>query len=213
MTEEHKNDRMHRLLETAATILLSVATIATAWCAYQSTVWASEQEFAMHEATILNREESALRNKALLNTIIDVEQFLEWANAYSTDNEVLANYMESTFSPEFDASFNAWLDLDPKNNKSAPRHPFVMPQYILEDNVKADSVHQEYVNMMEAAVETNAHSEHFTLLTVILASVLFFGGITSNIQNVKTKLAMVIGSSVLLVGSIVWLASFPMIIR
>ena len=83
----------------------------------------------------------------------------------------------------------------------------------MPDNLKADSLQIEYTERVQSARESNTHSEHYILLTVIFASVLFFGGITSNIGSTATKAVIVTASSLLLIGSVVWMLTFPMIIR
>ena len=207
------NDKRHVLLETLATVLMAVATVATAWCAYQSTVWASEQEFALHEADMLSREVVELRNKGLLTRQVDVDVFLTWGRAYTTGDSVLKKYLESTMEPPMRAALEAWVALRPAINLDAPRHPFRMEQYWVQAERDADSVDVVYQEAFRKASDSNSHSEHYVLLTVILASVLFFGGITSNIDSIKTKTAMVIGSSILLISSVIWMLTFPMIIR
>ena len=207
------NDKRHVLLETMATVLMAVATVATAWCAYQSTVWASEQEFALHQSDVLNREAVELRNKGILIRQVDVELFLTWGEARTTNNKVLEDYIYTTFAPPMKAALDAWIESDPKNNPDAALHPFQLDEYYVEEERQADSVRVEYEKQFQAAWNSNSHSEHYVLLTVILASVLFFGGITSNINSVQTKIAMVIGSSILLIGSVIWMLTIPMIIR
>ena len=205
--------KVHARLEMAATVLMAVATIATAWCAYQSTVWGSEQEFALHQAAMLNREVDAHRNRARMEMMVHISQFISWAEATASSNTLMANYMESTFNPMLRSTVHEWRDLKPLQNPAAPRHPFAMKSYRLPADAKADSVQAVYDTTYQQALELNAHSEHYTLLTVVLASVLFFGGITSNLREVKTKIALVVGSALLLVGSVIWLLTFPMIIR
>jgi hypothetical protein len=207
------SDRLHDLSEMIATILMAVATVATAWCAYQSTVWDGEQEFALHEANILNESVDAHREQARIQMMIHIEQFISWAEAIASENERMASYMESTFAPSLRTAVDEWRALDPLNDLSAPRHPFALPSYVLEDNVKADSLQVLYRTQYQTAIESNTHSEHYTLLTVILASVLFFGGITTNLTHARTKISLVVGSAILLIASVIWPLSFPMIIR
>ena len=212
MTTETPNNT-DRLLETLATILMAVATVATAWCAYQSTVFGSVQEFDLHEADVLNRQVNSLRIKSFQRSMIDVQLFTNWANAVGTDKPELAAYYETLFTPRMKPAFNAWKALDPLNNPSAPRHFFFMKEYVVEDDVQADSLQAVYGTRLAKAGESNSHSEHYILLTVVFASVLFFGGITSNLKSIPTKTALVAGSALLLIGSVIWMLTFPMIIR
>ena len=210
---EQSDTRTNAILESLATILMAVATVATAWCAYQSTVFGSVQEFDLHEAEVLNREINALSTRGFQKSMIDVQLFTNWANAYGSDQKNLSEYYETLFTPRMKPAFDAWRALDPANNPDAPRHFFFMPEYVVPEERAADSLQSVFAERVEMARESNAHSEHYILLTVIFASVLFFGGITSNIQSTKTKTALVVGSSALLVGSVIWMLTFPMILR
>jgi len=148
-----------------------------------------------------------------MQTMVHVSQFISWSEAVASGNEKMADFMEGTFHPVLKKAVDEWRAMKPLQNTSAPKHPFALPVYRLDEEDKADSVQVLYDAEYVKAMDQNAHSEHYTLLTVILASVLFFGGITSNITDVRTKTFLVIGSSLLLVGSVIWLLTFPMILR
>jgi hypothetical protein len=50
-----KDEREH-WMEIASAILLALATVATAWCAYQSTLWAGVQTFRLAAAGKADRQ-------------------------------------------------------------------------------------------------------------------------------------------------------------
>ncbi len=200
-------------MEAIATVLLSVATVATAWCAYQSTVFGGVEEFELHEAEATKGEVYAMRALTTQLKMLDVSLFTNWANANATGTKVLADFYESRFPPRLKKAFDAWSATDPLNNPTAPKHPFIMPEYKVAEEMRADSLQSVYASKVQAARNINSHSEHYVLLTVIFASVLFFGGIASNITSLPTKVAIVIGSAIILLASLVWMFTFPMIVR
>lgn len=208
-----EHEKKHQRFEMLATILMAVATIATAWCAYQSTVWSGIQEFAMHDAQELSREVSTLRTLGLQRSIIDLSLFQSFLDAKLTGNDSLASFYRNRFPPRLKEPFEAWWATAPFTNPQAPSHVFAMKQYVVAENVRADSLHKVAMQTMTEAQESNAHSEHYILLTVIFASVLFFGGITSNIHSLATKAILVWVSTALLVGSCIWMLTFPMVLR
>lgn len=203
----------HARLEGLATLLMAIATIATAWCAYQSTVFSSEEEFALHDAEEINRQVHSTQARATQLRLLDVNLFSNWANAYVSGSKALQDFYTDRFPPRLSAAFKAWMEQDPFNNPKAAKHPLIVKEYqVAEDSVATD-LEQQYKKKLAVAYETNSHSEHYVLLTVIMASILFFGGIASNIQQLSTKKALVIASALILFATIVWMATFPVILR
>ncbi len=52
MAKEHTHDEKERLkhsIELATAIIISLSTIASAWCAYQATLWGGIQTFRLSE--------------------------------------------------------------------------------------------------------------------------------------------------------------------
>ncbi|RPI67311.1 MAG: hypothetical protein EHM43_08785 [Ignavibacteriae bacterium] len=205
--------QQHSRFEMIATVLMAVATIATAWCAYQSTVWSGVQEFALHDAETMNRQVGTLRTLALQRSMVDLGLYQSFLNARFDNKETLAQFYRDRFPPRFKVPFEKWYAQDPFNNPNAPSHPFVMKEYVVPENVEADSLHTKAMENLATAQDSNAHSEHYILLTVIFASVLFFGGITSNIQDLRTKKFLVVVSMILLAASCIWMLTFPMMLR
>lgn len=209
----NEHDTKHQRYEMMATILMAVATIATAWCAYQSTVWSGLQEFEMHDAQELSREVNTLRTIGLERSIIDLSLFESFLDAHLSGNQQLAEFYRQRFPPRLKVPFESWWATEPFTNPNAPSHVFAMKNYVVSENVRADSLHKVALTAMSRAHESNAHSEHYILLTVIFASVLFFGGITSNIHSLGTKAILVWVSTALLIGSCVWMLTFPTVLR
>src|SRR5262245_56291208 len=76
-----ENGRHRRRFELGATILLALATVATAWAAYQSRTWTGEQSQGYSHATakrIAVNRVSALANRQVQ---IDVASFIQWVDA------------------------------------------------------------------------------------------------------------------------------------
>ena len=72
-----------RGLELFATVLLTLATVATAWAAYQSREWTGEQSqgYSRANATRIDvNRTSALANRQVQ---IDVATFIAWIDAHA----------------------------------------------------------------------------------------------------------------------------------
>ena len=70
-------------VEFVATVLLALATVATAWSGYQSTRWNGEQAKAGARANALRIESAKAAGLANTQTIVDVSVFTGWVNAYA----------------------------------------------------------------------------------------------------------------------------------
>jgi len=84
--------KTRNVLEIVATLLLALAAVATAWAAYQSSRWHSEQAEAQ-SASIAARVESARSgDRANEQQEIDVALFTQWVDAYANDETELARF-------------------------------------------------------------------------------------------------------------------------
>src|SRR4029077_15212495 len=135
-------------LELVATVLLSVATVATAWSGYQSTRWNGEQAKAGARANALRIESAKAAGLANTETEIDVATFTQWVNAYAQKQTALTDFYFKRFREEFRPALEAWVATRPLKNPNAPLTPFAMPQYKLA--ARADAARLE----AEAAVFT-----------------------------------------------------------
>ena len=192
---------------------MAVATLSTAWSAYQSTVWGSIQEFDLHTASVQNDEINSLRGTAMQFKMVDVSLFTNWANAEGANIPNLSKFYYDRFPPRMRTAFDAWMALDPLNDTTAPKHFFGMKEYVVPQEVSADSVQVIYKASVIKARTANSNAEHYMLLTVIFASVLFFGGISSNMKSPGTRKAIVIGGALMLGVAVTWMLTFPMILR
>ncbi len=81
--------RTERRFETWSAILMSLATVATAWCAFQSAEWGGEQSFMLGESQRLGREASLQEALAQQRRSLDAALFMEWIGAIATENRPL----------------------------------------------------------------------------------------------------------------------------
>ncbi len=205
-----KDERENARLEMIATIMMAVATIATAWCAYQSTLWGGVEEDQLHEADELNREALALRAQGTQLSMLDVHLLTNFANAYALGQDRLTDFYRERFSPRLKPAFHAWIEARRRDSLNAPKHPFEMKEYVVPAYVRADSLLKVYRAGVMTSRESGGHSEDYVMLTVVYASILFFGGISSNLDGMGTKRLFVIGSGILLVISVAWMFTFPL---
>ena len=202
-------DPADRGVEILAASILALATIASAWSAYQATRWSGVQATAFAEAGAARAESVRASDLADAELTIDAEYFAIWLEAESEDNEVLESFLEERFRGEFAVAFNAWIATNPLVNPDAPRSPFDMPEYQLEAAAQAETLRAEAEAATAIAVEANQTGDNYVLTTVLFASVLFFAGISTKFRGRWIKVVLLgVGFAAFVAGTAL-LVSFP----
>jgi hypothetical protein len=198
-----------RRLELAATLLLAVATLATAWSAYQSRQWTGEQSQAYSRATatrIAVNRVSAIANRQVQ---IDVATFIQWVDAHEQGRTALADFYRARFRDEFEPAFAAWIATKPFERKGAPATPFAMQQYRLQASKEADRLEATAASDSDGAKEANQSADNYMLAVVLFASALFFAGINTKLQTARARAAILGLGWILFLGTVIWVATFP----
>jgi hypothetical protein len=74
-------NRKEGRLELVATVLLTLATVATAWSGYQASRWNGEQAKAAARASAARIESVKAEGLANAQSQVDVAVFTQWVNA------------------------------------------------------------------------------------------------------------------------------------
>lgn len=198
-----------RWIDLFQTILLAIATVATAWSGYQAARWSGVQAINFSAANAARVQSSAASTRAGQLNQIDIATFIQWVNAYQSKNTQLADFYFKRFRPEFKPAVNAWIASRPLKNPKAAPTPFVLPEYRVAEQTRADRLNAEASQSTEAAKRANQRSDNYVLAVVLFASSLFFAGISTKLGTPPTKTAILALGWVVLIGTTVWLATFP----
>ena len=199
----------HGRLDVASTVLLAMATVATAWSAYQAREWTGRQALSTSHATaarITENRDAALANRQVQ---IDVATFTQWLNARAERHPELARFYEQRFRDEFKPAFAAWLATRPLTNRAAPETPFAMPQYRLAAQTAAQRQEASAAASSNDAKDANERANDYMLATVLFACALFFAGISSKLQTESARTWVLGLGCVLFVGTVIYLATLP----
>lgn len=175
--------RPHALFEPLALLLLSLATVGTAWCSYQATVWGGVSQRTMNLSAAVGRRASANELQSLQLTMVDVMLFSQYINARAASNETLAQFYADRFRGEARIAFEAWRATGPFTNPAAPMHPFVTNLYQPQLLVAARAATVESRELWGQAGEAGRVARNYVLVTVLLASALFCGGTASKFES------------------------------
>ena len=208
--DEIAQQRFHRTdwIELAATILMSLATIAAAWSAYQSTRWGGVQA-ASYSASGAKRTEATQQNSiAAAQVQIDVMVWITYLEHLQAGDERGTAFLEARFRDEFKPAFEAWM-ASATPGAVPPGTPFDLPQYQPEAKRLANQLNAEADELAATARRANQLGDNFVLVAVVMASVLFFAGVGTKVKARGTRLFMLVAGFALFVAGVWFMLSMP----
>lgn len=218
------NDR----IELIATVVLAIATILTAWSAFQSGKWGGTQAINFSEAGAARTESTRFDTRAGQLAQIDVAMYIDWVSALVDDIEsgaipdlaagtyeptrgTLSGFLYLRFRDEFRPAIDAWIATDPTHNANAPPTPFVMTEYTVADAVEADRLSELADEKAAAGRDANQTGDNYVLTMVLFASVLFFAGVSSKMNRPRNRMLVLGFGLVTLIAGITILFSLPIL--
>jgi hypothetical protein len=216
-------------IELIATIVLAIATILTAWSAFQAGKWGGTQAINFSEAGVARTESTRADTRAGQLSQIDVAMYIDWATAisdelnsgaitlndtseYTPTDGTVSGFLYKRFRVEFLPAVDAWLATDPINNADAPKTPFEMDEYVVADHILAEELSAEADMKGRDARDANQNGDNYVLTMVLFASVLFFAGVSAKlVANRNRLIALGFGVFLLLAGLFI-LVSLPILI-
>jgi len=196
-------------VELVATLLLAIATVATAWSGYQSTRWNGEQAKSAARANAYRIESAKAAGLANSQTEIDVATFTQWANAYATKETQLRDFYFARFRKEFRPAVFAWIATHPLKNPKAPLTPFAMPQYVVAARVESDQLDAQAQVFTAQALRYLQRATNYVLAVVLFASALFFAGVSSKLTTPRLRIALLVLGCCVFLGTAIWIATSP----
>jgi hypothetical protein len=198
-----------RRLELVSTVLLALATVATAWSAYQSRQWTGEQSTGYSQATAARIAENRYAALANRQVQIDVATFIQWLDAHMAGRTRVADFYRVRFRPEFRPAFAAWLATRPFTHRQAPPTPFALRRYRLQASVRADALEATAAAASERAKRANQHADNYMLAVVLFALTLFFAGISTKLHGLRARAAILALGCVVFGVTLIWVATLP----
>jgi ABC-type multidrug transport system fused ATPase/permease subunit len=195
--------------ELACAIVLALATTASAWCAYQSKLWGGAQAARANAAMRAGREGAVKSLAAMQARAFDASMFITYMQARIDGNNAMEAFLAQRFRPEMKSAVEAWLQLDPLNNPAAPPSPFRMAEYAQKETAEVARQEELAAKAMAASRQARGFSDDYVLLTVVFASVLFFGGIARAFDSRPLRTVLAALAVLLFLGTLVVLTTLP----
>jgi hypothetical protein len=193
-------------VEFFSALLMGISAIASAWCGYQSTRWNGNQSILMGEVAALRFEANQKINLAGQEAVIDLNMFEQFHRALIEVRKETERRILKRFRPEARVAVDAWLATDPFKNPDAPPGPFGMKEYRPRLADEANALNRQADTKFGQVREANSNVDRYTMLTVMFASVLFFGGLATRFVSAHIRVG------VLLFGLLLFLATVGILI-
>jgi hypothetical protein len=216
-----------RYREGISTVLMGLAALLTAWCAFESSKWSGIQ--AINFARAAGARTESTRNDLIDYQLgqIDVATFLAWVQAvraeqsgnpaadaptYRPDPSTTSGFLFLRFRPEFRAAVEAWVATRPLRNPDAPATPFAMPSYHRPYGDQAASWLEKTQERSDAALQANRNSNNYTLVTVFSSLVIFSAGLSTKLQRPANDLGLLLVACVSFAVCVVAILTLPVVV-
>jgi hypothetical protein len=197
---DENNAKGGRGFEALAVVLLSLATVGMAWCSYQASGWSTRSGDLSLQSASLGRDVATFRIKAEQGITRDTFVFGEYLKAVETTNETLAKFYRGRFSPELKQAHEAW-----KARGSNGDDPFATNFYRAAWLAQAEAAEPESERLWYEAGEAGETSHQYTLISVLLATALFFGGTAPRFERPRKRcIVLALGLATLLTSLIMF---------
>lgn len=230
---DHKEDEQLLLgasdrIELIATIVMALAAIATAWCAFQAGKWSGIQAIEFSSSNGARIESTRADSLANSQRTIDVNVYTSWLDAvaseidsgaippvaeagYTPEPGTLSAFYFDRMRPEFKVALDAWLATGPLTDADAPPTPFQMVEYQLAAAQRADDLLEESARHRQAALDANQNGDNYVLTTVGFALVIFFAGVSSKLVARRNRWIAISLAMVLFAGGVVAVIRLPVV--
>ena len=197
------------MLEVLTVVLLGVATVASAWCAYQASRWNGIETDEARATTQARVEQARLFATGTQIGSYDSNVLLAYAEAQAADQPTLAEFIRTTLMrPEFAPVLETWeREIEANTGQLSP-----IPEnddYTSALFADADAAEQQAVEASARAADAGSNSEAYLLTTLFMASALFFAGVVSSFQSRGPKIVLVTMSMVMLAAGAARIVELP----
>jgi hypothetical protein len=203
---EHKHvvSGSERILEFAAVLLLSLATLATAWSGYQAALFSGKQSQRYAQASALRIHSQNQATTAGQFRLEDLLLFNRWLDAHETGNQHLESIYERRFRARFVPAFKVWIAEHPFSNPRARPSPLYEPQYHPVQVDRAVALDRTADLRYEEGTAAKETDDKYILSTVFFAAVLFFSGISLRLEWRPLRIAILVFGATMLFGGMIF---------
>jgi hypothetical protein len=173
--------------EPACALLMAVASVATAWCSYQSSCWSGESGDLASQAAKMHRQTNVQHLEARQIEAMQTRFFMEAIDAEMGGNGKLARFCTDRFADELKPAYEKWIALKPFEGSSAPPTPFEPSLYTPRFDQEVRFGHAEAALAEEGSKAAGHTASSYLNNTVSLATVLLFAATAEKFDQRRVR--------------------------
>jgi len=201
--------QVHRIIEVLTVLLLALATVGSAWCAYQVSQWNGKETDAARASAVARINGSREYALATQKVAYDAASVAQYAEAVVDGNERLQQFLRtSIIRPGFLPLLDEWQTYIDETGQAPPN--------LVENEDYLAGLFAESTEYDEAALassiegdEAGRNADDYIVTTLFMASALFFAGITASFASRMTRMILLAASAVTLGFAAARIAGYP----
>jgi hypothetical protein len=195
-------------VELTSWVLLAAATVGSAWCAYQASLWNGEQMRALARADVAQFASSREMSIVNRDTMVDVGTYLNYVAADLRGDAKFAAFLRAHARPDFKPALEAWIAKGATARADLP-NPFALPEYRIPELKKVATLDDQAHEAIATANAANESSDGYVLHTVLFALSLFFLGAPSEVRRRGMRRALLALGGVVFLLTVISVARLP----
>jgi hypothetical protein len=198
----------HRLIEVVTVLLLGLATVGSAWSAYQVSRWNGVETDEARASAGFRIDAS--REHALATQLVayDASAVSQYGEAVAADNPELQQFLRETIvRPGFRPILAEWqAEIDAGR---LPANLLQNEEYLADLFAESDAADDQALAAAARSEEAGSNADNYVQLTLFFASALFFAGITASFNTRFTKLTLLSAAGIILLVAAGLLTGYP----
>ncbi len=191
-------------------IVMGLATLASGWSSYQSSLWDGIQTFRLADMGGIGREVAVKEVELGQQHVLDLFLLERFLDAHEDGDSRRADFLFGRLSPELRTATRTWLESRPKDNPEAARSPFQVEGYVQAGREALEELRRKQAAAYAAADDANKISDSYVRITVFFGLVLFMTGISAVMKGRWPRRGLVSASVVILAVALLFLARMPL---
>jgi hypothetical protein len=182
-----------RFLEILAVILLGLATVGTAWCGLQASLWNGDQGDLANQSAAQRIESARLFGLATQTIAYDASTIESYASAVLDGDERGQEFYRTVLMrPQLLPFLDKWQAQIQAGGQ--PPNLVTDPEYLATLQAPYKAVDARAEGLSAQADAAGRTGDSYILTTVLLATALFFAGVTSSFRYPIVRTALLSGS-------------------
>ncbi len=202
------SSRQRGRFELFVAVLLAMASLASTWCGYQASNWGGDQLLNQDAADSAERQAAEDTIVGLqLRTFDGMAMLSYWDVLRQGDvqsQEAHLARMRPALRDAIKAALAEGVLTDP-----SVKGPLQRPEYMLDQEASAAAKRDEAASLREQVQIAGRASADYVLLTLMFASVLFFGGITGTLDSPRARRFLGVAAVIIFLIALGRLAFLP----